>query len=79
MIEARQRVLQDALALRGAAGLPEDDRGLDVGGRGPAAYADAVRLYLAFGLSALTIGTPSVLGRRTVSTWDIYLQGRPSH
>jgi putative DNA methylase len=42
--EARERVKRDALA----AGLPDEGRGLDAGGLGAAAYADAVTLYLAF-------------------------------
>lgn len=44
--EARARVLADALA----AGLPEGDR-LEAGGTDAAAYADAVAVYLGFGIS----------------------------
>ncbi|MEX0683365.1 MAG: DUF1156 domain-containing protein [Dehalococcoidia bacterium] len=44
--EARERVRDDALA----AGLPDDHRGLEAGGTGAQAYADAVGVYLAFGL-----------------------------
>ncbi len=47
--EARTQVLQAAQA----AGLPTDPRGLDDGGRGAVAYADAVAVYLAFALSKL--------------------------
>lgn len=47
--EARERVLQDALA----AGLDEGDR-LEQGGSGAAAYADAVATYLGFVVSRLT-------------------------
>ncbi len=42
--EARDRVRADALA----AGLPDDPRGIDAGGLGAQAYADAVSVYLAF-------------------------------
>jgi len=45
--EARNRVKRDALA----AGLPDDDRGLDAGGTGAPAYADAVTVYLAMATS----------------------------
>lgn len=42
--EARERVRRDALD----AGLPDDPRGLEAGGTGPQAYAEAVGVYLAF-------------------------------
>src|SRR5690606_3015190 len=45
--EARERVKQDAIA----AGLADDGQGLEAGGRGAVAYAEAVGLYLAFALS----------------------------
>ena len=45
--EARERVCRDALA----AGLPNDERGLDAGGSGAVAYAEAVGVYLAFAVS----------------------------
>jgi putative DNA methylase len=45
--EARERVKHDALA----AGLPDDGSGLDAGGLGATAYADAVAVYLGFALS----------------------------
>lgn len=47
--EARERIRQDALA----AGLPDDPRGLEAGGTGPQAYAEAVSVYLAFALNKL--------------------------
>jgi len=47
--EARERVLQDALA----AGLPDDGKPLAEGGTGAQAYADAVAVYLASGVSRL--------------------------
>ncbi len=48
--EARERVKRDALA----AGLPDDGQGLEVGGAGAHAYADAVGLYLGIALSRLS-------------------------
>jgi putative DNA methylase len=47
--EARERVLADARK----AGLPDDGKGLNDGGTGASAYADAVATYLAFALSKL--------------------------
>ncbi|HOB44445.1 MAG TPA: hypothetical protein PKH75_14955, partial [Bacillota bacterium] len=48
--EARERVKADAIA----AGMPDDGRGLEAGGAGATAYADAVSVYLAFALSKQT-------------------------
>jgi putative DNA methylase len=45
--EARERILQDAIA----AGLPIGDEGLEAGGSGAKAYAEAVAVYLAFAIS----------------------------
>lgn len=45
--EARERVKRDALA----AGMPGGGFGLDAGGTGATAYADAVSVYLAFAVS----------------------------
>jgi len=42
--EARERVKADAIA----AGMPDDGRGLEAGGDGATAYADAVAVYLGF-------------------------------
>lgn len=47
--EARERVKADAIA----AGMPDDGRGLEDGGAGATAYADAVSVYLAFVLSKI--------------------------
>jgi putative DNA methylase len=47
VIEAIAKVKADALA----AGMPDDGRGLDAGGTGATAYAEAVGVYLAFALS----------------------------
>jgi putative DNA methylase len=44
--EARERILQDA----SAAGMPDDERGLDAEGTGSRAYAEAVTVYLALGV-----------------------------
>lgn len=44
--EARERVKADAIA----AGMPDDGRGLEAGGDGATAYADAVSVYLAFAI-----------------------------
>jgi putative DNA methylase len=44
--EAIAKVKADALA----AGMPDDGRGLDAGGTGATAYAEAVGVYLAFGV-----------------------------
>jgi|LSQX01.3.fsa_nt_gb putative DNA methylase len=48
--EAREEVLRDALA----AGMDDDGRGLEAGGDGATAYADAVAVYLALGVSRLS-------------------------
>lgn len=45
--EAREKVRRDALA----SGMPDDDKGLDEGGIGSTAYAQAVSVYLSFGVS----------------------------
>jgi putative DNA methylase len=45
--EARERVKSDALA----AGLPDDDRGLDAGGTGATAWAEAVSTFLSMCVS----------------------------
>ncbi|WP_205678865.1 DUF1156 domain-containing protein [Aquisphaera insulae] len=48
--EARKRICRDAIA----GGLPNDDHGLDAGGAGARAYAEAVSLYLAFSADKMT-------------------------
>ena len=58
--QAMERVQRDAAT----AGLPDDDRPLQDGGTGPAAYAEAVAVYLAFAVDR-------VVDRHTsISTWD---------
>lgn len=49
VLEAITRVRADALA----AGMPDDGRGLDAGGSGATAYAEAVGVYLAFALDKM--------------------------
>ncbi len=48
--QAIARVRADALV----AGMPDDGRGLDAGGNGATAYAEAVGVYLAFGVDRCT-------------------------
>lgn len=50
LAEARQRIRQDALI----AGMADDGKGLESGGRGATAYAEAVTVYLALALGKLT-------------------------
>ncbi|MCC6131985.1 MAG: DUF1156 domain-containing protein [Acidobacteria bacterium] len=59
--EAREQVKRDAIAAR----LPDDELGLDDGGAGATAYADAVATYLAFALSK------SVDGSSTICRWMV--------
>ena len=59
--EATERVLRDAVA----AGLPDDARPLRDGGTGATAYAEAVALYLAFGVNRLADRSS------TICSWDI--------
>jgi putative DNA methylase len=57
--EVRERVQRDAVA----AGLPDDEKRLRDGGTGPAAYSDAVAVYLASAVSKIAnIGS-------SVATW----------
>ena len=50
--EAVERVRRDAEAVSAqSGGLPQDDRPLREDGRGPRAYAEAVGVYLGFGVS----------------------------
>ena len=48
--EAREKVVLDALKV----GLPDDKQGLNAGGTGATAYADALAVYLAFGIEKAT-------------------------
>lgn len=84
--EARQRVQHDALA----AGVPNDERGLESGGQGARAYAEAISVYLAFAVDRIadygsTIATwrskdnamRSTLASQSIPmTWD-YAEGSP--
>ena len=58
--ETRERVMRDSVA----AGLDGDDTGLDKGGTGAVAYADAVGVYLGFVVSSLSDRMS------TICTWD---------
>jgi putative DNA methylase len=58
--EARERVKADALA----AGMPDDRAGLDAGGGGAAAYADALAVYLGLALNKVSDRCSSICG------WD---------
>ena len=78
--EARERIRQDALS----SGLPDEGKGLDIGGTGTTAYAEAVSVYLAFAVdrcadfsNSVTRWVPgnqkvmNLFGKQTVSmTWD---------
>ena len=84
VLEARDRVKSDALTV----GLPNDDCDLNTGGTGAAAYADAVALYLAFGVDYAanywsTLATPAegfirgTFARQALSmSWD-YAEAPP--
>lgn len=58
--EAIARIRADALA----AGMADDGRGLDAGGNGATAYAEAVGVYLAFGVDRLADRSSTICG------WD---------
>ena len=58
--EARERIYRDALK----AGPKEDDRGLEAGGLGARAYAEAVSVYLGFGVNRLADRASTICG------WD---------
>lgn len=49
VIEARERVIHDAIA----AGVPDSDQSIDFGGKGALAYAEAISVYLACALNRL--------------------------
>lgn len=49
VIEARERIRQDACA----AGMADDGKRLDAGGRGPTAYGEAVSVFLAFAMTRM--------------------------
>jgi putative DNA methylase len=48
--EAREKICRDAVEI----GLADDQKGLDAGGRGAFAYAEAVCVYLAFGVDKMS-------------------------
>ncbi|MGQ9758492.1 MAG: DUF1156 domain-containing protein [Actinomycetota bacterium] len=85
--EARERALADA---QSSGTLPDDDRPLEEGGSGPAAYADALATYLALGIGKLADYSSTISswnsGRSTIRntfsrqaipmTWD-FAEGNP--
>jgi putative DNA methylase len=86
--EAREHIRADAIE----AGMPDDGRGLDAGGTGAAAYAEAVIVFLAFCLSKSSdywssictwrsdpknLGIGHVFARQAVPmAWD-FVEGNP--
>lgn len=86
--EARERIRADALA----AGHSDDPRGLDAGGTGAAAYAEAVAMFLGFNISKSSdywsaictwrsdpknLGVGHVFARQAIPmTWD-FAEGNP--
>jgi len=59
--EARERVKADAIA----AGMPDDGRGLEAGGGGATAYADAVAVYLGIAVDKASDKWSSI------ASWDV--------
>ena len=70
--EARERVRKDALA----AGLADHGKGLDQGGTGATAYADAVAAYLGMGVSKLSDTQSSLCRWKTSMDQSIATFGR---
>lgn len=60
--EARERIRTDCLQ----AGMPDDGRGLDVGGTGATAYAEAVAVYLSFAIDKVADRNSTVCGWATL-------------
>ena len=54
--EAQKRIWRDAVAV----GLPDDDRGLEAGGTGAKAYAEAVSVYLGIGVARYTNASSTI-------------------
>jgi putative DNA methylase len=70
--EARERVHRDALAF----GLPNDERGIGVGGSGAVAYADAVAVYLSMAISKLSDAQSSLCRWKPTMDQSIATFGR---
>lgn len=70
--EARGWVVQDALS----AGMAVDGGGLEAGGRGASAYAEAVGVYLAFGVSKQADLGNSLCGWEPIAQCPRHLFGR---
>lgn len=62
--EARERIRADALQ----AGMPDDGRGLDAGGTGATAYAEAVAIYLSFLINQTANHSSSICGWNSANT-----------
>ncbi len=60
--EARERIRMDARK----AGMPDDGRGLDAGGTDATAYAEAVAVYMAFGIDKVADRNSSICGWATL-------------
>ncbi len=60
VLEVRAKVAADL----SAAGVPNDDVGLDAGGKGAKAYSEAVSIYLAFAVDRM------IDRHSTIATWD---------
>ena len=73
--ETQERIRKDALA----AGMDADDTGLDGGGTGAKAYAEAVGVYLGLGVSRLADAQNSVCFMGTRSRSDTALVSSSSH
>jgi putative DNA methylase len=70
--EARARIQQDALT----AGLPDDSCGLEAGGTGAKAYAEAVSVYLAMAVSKIADAQTSLCRWKTTMDQSIATFGR---
>lgn len=60
--EARERIRADALR----AGMPDDTRGLNAGGNGATAYAEAISIYLAFAIDKVADRNSTICGWATL-------------
>jgi len=72
--EARSKIKSDAMV----AGMPDDGRGLEDGGNGATAYADAVAIYLGMAVSRLTDICNSLCRWESTKTQVRNLFGRQS-
>jgi putative DNA methylase len=70
--ETRERIREDALA----ADLPDDRCALEIGGTGPQAYAEAVSVYLAMGVSKMSDAQTSLCRWKITMDQSIATFGR---